>query len=261
MNHGRVAVVTGGARGIGYAIAEKLASEGDRVVVVDLLEDQGREAADRLGGEYHLADVSDADSVAELAQVVQRDGQGAQVLVNSAGLLQAPMRSESMPLEDHDRIWSVNYRGTYLCCRAFAPQMAAQGKGAILNVGSTNSFRMMPLPAYAPSKAAIKALTELLAAEWGPRGLRVNAVAPGFARTPAFQARIDSGERDPQIIAETTALGRLVEPDEVGEAAAFLCSDRASGITGVTLPVDCGWLAMVSYNAFPGDPEGEAPQT
>ena len=256
MNHGRVAVITGGARGVGYGIAEKLASEGDRVIVVDLLEDQGREAADQLGGEFFRADVSDEDSVADLAHAVERDWQGAEVLVNSAGLLQAPGRSESMPLGDHDRIWSVNYRGTYLCCRAFAPQMAARGQGAILNVGSTNSFQMMPLPAYAPTKAAIRALTELLAAEWGPRGVRVNTVAPGFARTPAFQAKIDAGERDPRKIAATTALGRLVEPSEIGEAAAFLCSDRASGITGVTLPVDCGWLAMLGFHAFPGDPEG-----
>ena len=211
----------------------------------------GRQSAKELGAAFHPVDVSIETSVVELVESVEDEHGAIAVWVNSAGLLQAPQRSESMPMDEHDRIWEVNYRGTYLCCRAVAPRMGEQGTGAILNIGSTNSFRIMPLPAYSPSKAAIKALTELLAAEWGPHGVRVNTVAPGFARTPAFQAQIDAGKRDLQKIADTTALGRLVEPEEVAETALFLCSEKASAITGACLPVDCGWLPTHSYNAFP----------
>ena len=251
MSTQRVTVVTGGARGIGFAIARKFAADGDKVIVADIQAELGRESAQELGGVYHAVDVGEESSVSRLVETVENEQGPIEVWVNSAGILQAPQRTESMPMEEHDRIWEINYRGTYLCCRTAAPRMGERGKGAILNIGSTNSFRIMPLPAYSPSKAAIKALTELLAAEWGPRGVRINTVAPGFARTPAFQAQIDAGTRDVQKIAETTALGRLVEPDEVAETALFLCSEKASAITGVCLPVDCGWLPTHSYNAFP----------
>ena len=251
MSTQRVTVVTGGARGIGFAIARKFAADGDKVIVADIQAKLGRESAHELGGVYHAVDVGEESSVSQLVETVENEQGPIEVWVNSAGILQAPQRTESMPMEEHDRIWDVNYRGTYLCCRMVAPRMGRRGKGAILNIGSTNSFRIMPLPAYSPSKAAIKALTELLAAEWGPDGVRINTVAPGFARTPAFQAQIDAGKRDLQKIADTTALGRLVEPDEVAETALFLCSDKASAITGVCLPVDCGWLPTHSYNAFP----------
>tara|TARA_B100000949_G_C14109657_1_gene377780 strand:+ start:25 stop:417 length:393 start_codon:yes stop_codon:yes gene_type:complete len=130
--------------------------------------------------------------------------------------------------------------------------MAERGAGAILNIGSINSLRVLPLPAYTPGKAAIKSLTELLAAELGAGGVRVNAVAPGFTLTPALQERIDSGERDLGKIERTTALGRLVMPGEIAEAGYYLCSGQASAITGVCLPVDCGWLAAVTYKSFPG---------
>lgn len=247
----RISVVTGGARGIGFAIAHKLAAYGDQVVVADIQADLGRQSAETLNAFFFPVDVGTEKSVSKLVATVEEEVGPIHIWVNSAGLLQAPQRTETMPMEEHDRIWQINYRGTYLCCRAVAPCMAERGKGTILNIGSTNSFRIMPLPAYSPSKAAIKALTELLAAEWGPRGVRINTVAPGFARTPAFQAQIDSGQRDLQKIAATTALGRLVEPDEVADTALFLCSDQASAITGVCLPVDCGWLPTHSYNAFP----------
>ena len=216
----RVAVVTGGARGIGLAIARKLAAHGDRVIVADIQTDLGRQSAHELDAHFHFVDVGVESSVVQLVKEVENEHGAIEVWVNSAGLLQAPQRTESMPMEEHDRIWEINYRGTYLCCRTAAPRMGERGKGAILNIGSTNSFRIMPLPAYSPSKAAIK-------------------------------AQIDAGTRDVQKIADTTALGRLVEPDEVAETALFLCSEKASAITGVCLPVDCGWLPTHSYNAFP----------
>ena len=120
-----------------------------------------------------------------------------------------------------------------------------------MNIASVNSFTPLPLPAYTPTKAAIDSLTKVLAAEFGPAGVRVNAVAPGFTLTPAMQSRIDSGDRDPAGMESLSTLGRLVKPEEVAEAGYFLCSDAASAITGVNLLVDAGFMAAISYNTYP----------
>ena len=202
---------------------------------------------------FFPVDVSDETSVADLVKRVETDVGPVGALVNSAGVLQTPMSVSRMSIEEHDRVWSVNYRGTYLCCRFFSVPMVGRRAGVMLNLGSINSFRAYPLPAYTPGKAAIKSLTEILAAELGPHGIRVNAVAPGFTLTPGLQERIDAGERDPDRMTGTTALGKLVTPADVAEAGYFLCSEKASAITGVCLPVDCGWLAAVTYNSYPSE--------
>ena len=110
----------------------------------------------------------------------------------------------------------------------------------------------MPLHAYAPAKAAVIAMTECLAAEWGPAQVRVNAVSPGYTRAPALQDAIDKGERDVTALARNAALGRLVEPVEIARAVAFLASDQAAAITGINLPVDCGWLVAGSWHTYGG---------
>ena len=138
--------------------------------------------------------------------------------------------------------------------RAFGAAMAGAGQGVLVNIGSLTTFRPSGQPAYAMGKAAIRMMTEVLAAELGPRGVRVNAVAPGYVLTPAMQARIDSGQRDPRLMIERAALRRLVQPADVAEAIFFLCSDAAAAITGVTLPVDCGWLAASAYTAYAAVP-------
>ena len=111
---------------------------------------------------------------------------------------------------------------------------------------------MFPVPAYSPSKMAIHGLTEELAADLGPRGVRVNAVAPGFVLTEALQARIDAGERDTSIMESQTPLGRLMRPEDIAEGVHFLCSDAAAMITGIVLPIDGGWLAGVTYYSYAG---------
>jgi NAD(P)-dependent dehydrogenase (short-subunit alcohol dehydrogenase family) len=113
-------------------------------------------------------------------------------------------------------------------------------------------MRSMPLHAYAPAKAAVIAMTECLAAEWGPARVRVNAVSPGYTRTPALQAAIDRGERDVSALERNAALGRLVEPAEIARVVAFLASSDAAAITGANIPVDCGWLVAVSWNTYGG---------
>jgi NAD(P)-dependent dehydrogenase (short-subunit alcohol dehydrogenase family) len=157
-----------------------------------------------------------------------------------------------MDLTAHDRMWRVNYHGTVHACRSFGGQMAANGAGAIVTVGSINSLLPLPLPAYNPGKAAVARLTQLLAAELGRHGVRVNSVAPTYVMTPELQARIDAGQRDLGKIMAVHALTSLPTPADVADAIAFLCSNAARRITGVLLPVDSGWAASVSYMTYAG---------
>ena len=184
-----------------------------------------------------------------------------QAVVNCAGILQSGQRVLDQNLDEDEALWRVNYRGTLLGCQVFGRVMATAGGGAILNVGSLASFAPLSLPAYTPGKHAVLASTEILAAELGPRGVRVNAVAPGYTLSDGLKARIAKGERNSDAIKATTALRRFVEPRDVAEAAMFLCSDRAASITGVTLPVDAGWLVQAPYAQYlQGNPIRPAPQ-
>lgn len=248
-----VAVVTGAASGIGRAIAVRLAGDGYRTVAIDI--DEG--GLDRLRSEVpdaicERADVGSEAEVGALAAKVEHELGGASVLVNSAGLLQSSASLEALDLDEHDRIWRVNYRGTFLACRVFGLAMARSGGGAIVNVASITGLRPLPLIAYGPGKAAVISLTESLAGHLGPCGVRVNAVAPGYVLTPAMNARIQAGERDVSALTKPAALGRLVRPEEVADAVAFLVGPGATAITGVTLPVDAGWLAGSSWETYGG---------
>ncbi|MFP6696966.1 MAG: SDR family oxidoreductase [Alphaproteobacteria bacterium] len=247
----RLVLVTGGASGIGLAIARRFHQAGDQLVLADLNDSAGEAAAAALDASYRHLDVADEASIASVVSDIENVIGPIAVLINSAGLLQNKATVGGFPLDEHDRIWAVNYRGSYLMCRAIAPRMARRNGGAILNIASINSFTPLPLPAYTPTKAAIDSLTKILAAEFGPTGVRVNAVAPGFTLTPAMQSRIDSGDRDPTGMEALSTLGRLVRPEEVAEAGYFLCSHAASAITGVNLAVDCGYMAAISYNSYP----------
>jgi NAD(P)-dependent dehydrogenase (short-subunit alcohol dehydrogenase family) len=151
-----------------------------------------------------------------------------------------------------DEVVRVDQRGTYLACMVFGKRMAVRKRGSIVNIASVAGMRSMPLHAYAPAKAAVISMTECLAAEWGRAQVRVNAVAPGYTRTPALQAAVDKGERDASALASASALGRLVESTEIARAVAFLASAEASAITGICLPVDCGWLVAGSWQGYGG---------
>ena len=253
----RICVVTGAASGIGRATAVRLAAAGDRVIVADLNEPAGStvvETIRKAGGkaDFRRVDVAADASVDDLARGVESDFGPVAVLVNSAGVLQNVAAIESFSLEEHDKVWAINYRGTYLCCRAFAPRMAKRHAGSIVNISSTSAVDAMPLIAYGPSKAAIQNLTAILAVELGPDNVRVNAVMPGYVLTEQMQARIDAGKRDPRSMQGHSALGRMVTPEDVANGIHFLCSDAASCITGIALPIDAGYLAAVSYLHHPG---------
>ncbi len=253
-----VAVITGGARGIGEATARKFAAEGFAVAILDVNREKGTALAAELGGEnkrvrYYDCDVTEESVIAEVGSRIESELGRASVLLTSAALIPNSESIMDMDLAAHDRMWRVNYHGTVHACRVFGKQMIAAGEGgSIVTVGSINTMLPLPLPAYNPGKVALARLTQLLAAELGRHGIRANGVAPTYVMTPELQARIDSGQRDPAKIMGVHALKTLPVPADVAEAVWFLCSPAARTITGVMLPVDSGWAASVSYMTYAG---------
>ncbi|WP_050526844.1 SDR family NAD(P)-dependent oxidoreductase [Pseudorhodobacter aquimaris] len=251
----RICVVIGATSGIGRAIALKFAAQGDLVILSGRNAERGAmtaEACAQLGGQAHFipCDLADAKTIQDLASTVYGRFGPAAVLVNSGGILQSGGRVLDQPLDQDADLWNVNYRGTFIACQEFGRQMRDARRGAILNIGSLASFAPLSLPSYTPGKQAILGLTQILAAELGPFSVRVNAVAPGYTLSDGLKAKIAAGERDPEAIKATTALRAFVEPEQIAEAASFLCSDNAASITGVTLPVDAGWLVQAPYAAY-----------
>jgi NAD(P)-dependent dehydrogenase (short-subunit alcohol dehydrogenase family) len=246
-----VAVVTGGASGIGAACVRELAARGAHVAVVDR-DDRGKSLAEQVGGRAWSVDVADEAAIESCAAAIEAALGPVEVLVNSAGVIQVPLPPEQLGMKAWDEVVRVDQRGTYLAALAFGRRMRQRGRGSIVNIASIAGMRSMPLHAYAPAKAAVIAITECLAAEWGPAGVRVNAVSPGYTRTPALQQAIDRGERDVSALARNAALGRLVEPEEIARAVAFLAGPEAAAITGINLPVDAGWLVAGSWHTYGG---------
>ncbi len=247
-----IAVVTGGASGIGAASCRELAARGAMVVALDRDIGRAGAVAAEIGGRAWSADVADEDAMGRAAEAIEKEIGPVDMLVNSAGVIQRPVRPTEMTMAVYDDITRVDQRGTYVSCVAFGRLMLARRRGAIVNIASVAGMRSMPLHAYGPAKAAVISMTECLAAEWGPAQVRVNCVSPGYTRTPALQTAIDRGERDPSSLADNSALGRLVEPSEIARVVAFLCSPLASAVTGVNLPVDCGWLVAPSWHTYGG---------
>jgi NAD(P)-dependent dehydrogenase (short-subunit alcohol dehydrogenase family) len=248
----RIVVVTGAASGIGHACCRVLANKGWAVVLVDIDAVGAKRVADVVNGTAYRGDVGDAADIEATAARIEREVGPVYALVNSAGIIAVPLAPEQLSLQDWDRVIQIDQRGTYLANLAFGKHLTARRAGAIVNIASIAGMRSFPLHAYAPAKAAVISITQCLATEWGRAGVRVNAVSPGFTRTPALQAKIDSGERDAGALAATSALGRLIEPEDCAYAVAFLLSDEASAITGVNLPVDAGWLVRPSWQSYPG---------
>jgi NAD(P)-dependent dehydrogenase (short-subunit alcohol dehydrogenase family) len=203
---------------------------------------------------YKHLDVADTAAITLFVEETCKSHGAISAVVNSAGILQNAVRLANMDVAEFDRIMNINVRGSLLVGRGFAERMAETGGGSIINLCSLTSFRPSPQPAYGVSKASMMMLTGIMAAEFGPQGVRVNAVAPGYTMTPAMKERIDRGERDPEAVLAKSAIRRFVEPAEIGEAIFFLCSPAASGITGVVLPIDCGWLAYSAYASFAAQP-------
>jgi NAD(P)-dependent dehydrogenase (short-subunit alcohol dehydrogenase family) len=246
-----VAVVTGGASGIGAACCRELAARGARVAVLDR-DGRAHAVAQEVGGRGWIADVADEAAMQGIARDIEAALGPVDMLVNSAGVIQRPLPPGELSMQDWDEVVRVDQRGTYVASLAFGVRMAGRRRGSIVNIASIAGMRSMPLHSYAPAKAAVISMTQCLAAEWGPAQVRVNAVSPGYTRTPALQDAIDKGQRDVSRLTGNAALGRMVEPADIARAVAFLCSDDAAAITGINLPVDCGWLVAGSWHTYGG---------
>jgi NAD(P)-dependent dehydrogenase (short-subunit alcohol dehydrogenase family) len=254
MTQQRVTVITGGSSGIGAACVEHFVKLGDKVISLDLPDTWSEELNASLGVVSYPCDVTDDAGMRACAAMIEDKHGAVGALINSAGILQPRLAPEVLPMSTWDKVIAVDQRGTYLACVIFGERMAQRGAGGIVNIASITGWRSVPLHAYAPAKAAVISITECLAAEWGRSGVRVNAISPGYTLTPAMQAAIDRGDRDPAELNAQAAMGRLVMPSEVADAAGFLLSSAAKAITGINLPVDAGWLAGSTWQTYGGVP-------
>jgi NAD(P)-dependent dehydrogenase (short-subunit alcohol dehydrogenase family) len=247
------AVVTGAAQGLGLVTARMLGQAGFHVVLTDV-QPLGAAlvalAAEGLSVTGLSGDVADERFVAELAAMVEHDLGGAAVLVNNAGIsLIRP--AEETSLDEWQRMMAVNLQGPFLLCRAFGAQMLARGAGSIVNVASIAGLGgVIHRAAYNASKHGLIGLTRTLAAEWGGRGVRVNAVCPGWIKTEMDARDIGSGAYTDADIESRVPMARFAQPEDVARAIAFLCGEGAVFVNGVSLPVDGGWSADNSWDAL-----------
>lgn len=259
MNNERTVAITGAGSGLGRAMALAFASASHAVVINDLNIDSAQQVADEITADgglaiAHSGDVSDEEYVGELSGQIKRWSGRLDVLVNNAGLADTVTPTIEQNTQDWQRVVDVCMRGPYLCSRQLAADfMLPQRSGRIVNISSIAGLVGLPLRnAYSSSKAALEMMTRTLAAEWASQGITVNAVAPGYIRTPMLDALIAQNKvNEPQLIRRIPA-GQLGDPSDIADAVLYLASDAAKYVTGVSLPVDGGWCAFgASGDAFP----------
>jgi NAD(P)-dependent dehydrogenase (short-subunit alcohol dehydrogenase family) len=247
---GKTAIVTGGRRGIGRAIALALAGAGADIVLVDIVADDGKleSTAAEIKGLGHQclavkADISSQDDIEDMTRRALEKFKRIDILVNGAGVWIPGQTLIETPEENWDKVIDTNLKGTYFCCRAVGKAMVKQKGGNIINLSSQVGLNPgAGAGAYSISKAGIIMLTRQLALELASNNIRVNALAPGIVKTD-FNRNIWGNPEAEQRLSLGVPLGRLEEPEDVARAALFLASDDASYITGAVIPVDGGWQA------------------
>ncbi len=246
---GKVAIVTGAARGQGAAAARLFVAEGARVVIGDVLDDLGKELAESLGDAalYRHLDVSSEDDWrAVVDETVQALG-GVDVLVNNAGILRFAALPD-MPLEDYMQIVNINQVGTFLGMKTVAKPMIAAGRGSIVNISSVEGLAGMPyLTAYTSTKFAIRGMTKVAALELGPMGIRVNSVHPGMIVTDMVKDAAGGHDVDLSPAAKRIPLRRMGQSEDIAEVVLFLASERSSYITGAEIAADGGATATHAF--------------
>ncbi|GHE22211.1 SDR family NAD(P)-dependent oxidoreductase [Halomonas urumqiensis] len=247
-----VALVTGGAQGIGWATAQRLARDIPHVVIVDLDDRAAGARAEELGpGHLGLGvDITDEGQVGTMVERVLAVFGRIDVLINNAGIADQPGATLEQRVDAFERVLRVNLNGTFLVTQAVVGEMLARGEGAIVNLSSIAALGGIPTRnAYSAAKAGILGMTRSMACEWARRGVRVNAIAPGYVRTALIEELERRGTIDTAALEARTPMGRLADPTEIAEAIAFLASPRASFITGSVLVADGGWSALGSPEA------------
>ena len=241
---GRLALITGGGSGIGEGIAKAMSAAGARVILADVNAEGAARVAASIGGDaasYPL-DVTNRAACDALAAAVRRDVGAVSVLVNNAGIIRRGKVEAANTRTDWDATMAVNLDGPYNMVTAFLAHLK-ETKGAVINIGSIQSFVALPnSAAYTTSKGGVRALTKALAIELSPQGIRVNAIGPGMIATP-INADARQNPDYMRNFEQRIPLGRLGEPADIAGPAVFLASDLARYVTGVTLPVDGGFLS------------------
>lgn len=241
---GKVAIVTGGGQGIGEVTAKTFAREGAKVVVADVKEETAQRVANDIGDNALavVVNVADADSVKAMVEKTKEWGGGRiDALVNNAGIT-ADSRLQKMTEEQWDRVINVNLKGVWLCGREVASVMVEQGSGSIMNASSiVGLYGNFGQSNYAATKGGVIAMTYTWSVELGPKGVRVNAVAPGFTRTPMIET---VPEKVIESIKEKTSMRRLGEPEDIANTYLFLASDESSFITGQVIAVNGGLMRV-----------------
>lgn len=239
---GKTAIVTGGASGFGAGIVRKFAAEGARVMIADINIDAAEALAKEIGGKAVEVDVSNNDSVNGMAAAALLAFGKLDILVNNAGVSHMPAALDEISEADFDRVIAVNVKSVYLTARHLVPHFKSRKTGSILNIASTAAVSPRPrLSWYSASKGWMTTATSAMAVELAPLGIRVNAINPVAGETPLLKTFL--GEDTPEMRAKflaTIPIGRFSQPEDIGNAACYLCSDEASMVTGVALEVDGG---------------------
>ncbi len=241
---GKSAIVTGGGSGFGAGIVAKFIAEGATVMVADINPDAAKLVADNAGDAAfaHVVDVADSDSMHEMAQAAFSRFGSLDIMVNNAGITHLPQAMEDITEEDFDRVLAVNAKSVFLSAKVIVPHMKENNAGAILNVASTAGVSPRPrLSWYNASKGWMITATKSMAVELAPMGIRVNALNPVAGETPLLKSFMgsDTPENRARFLS-TIPMGRFSQPEDLGNAACFLCSDESSLITGVAMEVDGG---------------------